>query len=127
SVRVWWRATYERCTLCLHDALPIYAVARFEAEFAEGRAKTAGATIEVPVTGANNGVVRLARHNFDAGKDFPGTLQDGRERQREIHHRAAHGTLPVGTSRAMLARIFGQGEEADGRRTGRRTSSQLDH
>src|SRR5256884_32673 len=27
-----------------------YAVARFEAEFAEGRAKTAGATIEVPVT-----------------------------------------------------------------------------
>src|SRR6184192_4949170 len=72
-----------------------YAVSRFEAEFAEGRAKTAGATIEVPVTGANNGVVRLARHNFDAGKDFPGTLQDGRERQREIHHRAAHGTLPT--------------------------------
>ena len=68
------------------------AVPWFEPEFPEGRGKAASATIEVPVTAANDRVVRLPRNDFNAGKDFPGALQDGRERQWEIHHRAAHGS-----------------------------------
>src|SRR4029077_11520326 len=66
------------------------AATRPESEFCQCRREPARAAIKFSITAARDGLVRLARNNLDARKDFPGTLQNRRERQRKIHHRAAH-------------------------------------
>ena len=74
------------------------AVARLQAEFCESGRETARPAVEFSVTAANNGLVRLSRNNFDPGENLPRTLQNGRERQRKIHHRTAHGPSRTGTN-----------------------------
>src|SRR5882672_592429 len=66
------------------------AVTGLQAEFRESGREAARPAIEFAIARANDGLVRLARDDFDARKDLRGALQDGGQRQREIHHGAAH-------------------------------------
>src|SRR6266436_3558375 len=66
------------------------AVAGTQAEFGDGLGEAPRAVVEVSVGAANNGAVGSAGDNFDAVEKLAGTLQNRRERQRKIHHCAAH-------------------------------------
>src|SRR5260370_4459008 len=66
------------------------AIAGLQTEFGQCRGEAARTAVEFAITGARDGFVRLARDDLDPRKDFAGTLQDGGQRQRKIHHRAAH-------------------------------------
>src|SRR6266446_9411005 len=66
------------------------AVTGFQAQFRESGREAARPAIEFAVARANDGLVRLARDDFDARKDLRGALQDGGQRQGKIHHGAAH-------------------------------------
>ena len=53
------------------------AVAGLKPEFGERRRKAPGARVEIAITGAGDGFVRLAGDDLDAREKFPRPLQDG--------------------------------------------------
>ena len=70
-----------------------HTVPALHSKFCEGSGQTTGTAIEFAEASASNGLIRLAGDDFGAGEDFPGTLQDGGECERKIHHGAAHRVL----------------------------------
>src|SRR6266446_2609624 len=92
-------------------------VTRPQTEFGQCRGEAAGASVEFTITSAQDGLVRLAGNDFNARENLSGTLQDGGQRQREIHHRAAHRALPGGGKLGrMLPLNYGEGERREGMR-----------
>ena len=91
---------FEMCGVVPHHGG--YAVARLQSEFRQRRRKPARAPIEFAIAGARDGFVRLAGDDFDPREDLPRAFQDGGQRQRIIHHRAAHKNLSGG---AQIGRI----------------------
>ena len=69
------------------------AVAPPESELCERRSEPARAAVELAVAGADDRAVRLARYNLHAGEKLSGALEHRGERERKIHHCAAHGIL----------------------------------
>src|SRR6267154_5788775 len=69
-----------------------HAVAGPQSKFGQSRREPARAPVEFAITSACDGPTRLAGDDFDARKNLPGTLQDGGQRERKIHHGAAHKT-----------------------------------
>src|SRR6266446_1394123 len=67
------------------------AVTGFQAQFRESGREAARPAIEFAVARANDGLVRLARDDFDARKDLPGPLQDGGQRQGNARRPIAFG------------------------------------
>ena len=73
------------------------AVTGLQTEFRQGGGEPARAPVEVAITGAPDGLVRFAGDDLDARENFAGTLQNSGQRQRKIHHRAAHRASRVGS------------------------------
>ena len=73
-----------------HGSNPI---AGLEAERSECRGKPTSPPVEVPKAGADNRAIRSPRGNLNSGKDLACPLQQRGERQGEIHHGSAHGSL----------------------------------
>ena len=69
-----------------------HTVAGLQSKFGQSRREPARAPVEFAITSARDGPIRFAGDDLDARKNLPGALQDGRQRQRKIHHGAAHKT-----------------------------------
>src|SRR6267143_1485183 len=69
-----------------------HAVARLQSKFGQCRREPARAPVKFPITSARDGPIWFAGGDLDARKNLPGTLQDGGQRERKIHHGAAHKT-----------------------------------
>ena len=84
------------------------AVAGLQAKLGEGRGEAAGATIKGAVGGSHQRAIRADGNNFDASEKAPGTLKQRGNRQRKIHHGAAHQSLTdrVGSPIDRLRRIL---------------------
>src|SRR5579872_7479346 len=65
-------------------------VARSQPQLGEGVREAARPAVEVPVGAADNRPVRFAGNDLYAVEQLAGPLQNHGERQRKIHHRAAH-------------------------------------
>src|ERR1700719_4344912 len=92
-----------------------HAVAGLQSEFRQSRREPARAPIEIAIAGASDGLVRFAGDDLDARKNLPGTLQDGGQRQRKIHHGAAHKTFRAGSKfSASYHFSFAKGKGARG-------------
>jgi hypothetical protein len=72
-------------------------VARLQTELSQRRSEPPRTPIKFPIAGSRNRFVRFAGDNLNSRKYLPGTLQNGGQRQRKIHHRAAHVTSRAGT------------------------------
>src|SRR6266436_5961095 len=82
-----------------------HAVTRLQAEFRQSRGEPAGAAVEFAITPARNGLIGSAGDNLDARKKLSRALQNGGERERKIHHRAAHKASWAGQIGRMLPLI----------------------
>src|ERR1700731_4237292 len=92
-----------------------HAVAGLQSEFRQSRREPERAPIEIAIAGASEGLVRFAGDDLDARKNLPGTLQDGGQRQRKIHHGAAHKTFRAGSKfSASYHFSFAKGKGARG-------------
>ena len=60
------------------------------------RGRKLSAAVEVPIGGPNDRAVRLAGNDLNAVEKLAGALQNGRERQRKIHHGSAHKVVLFG-------------------------------
>src|SRR5580704_10277815 len=72
------------------------AITRLKSQFGERVGETPGAAVHLSVASAVGGAVRPARNDFDASEELARTLQDHRERQWRLHHRAAHSPSLLG-------------------------------
>ena len=66
------------------------AVAGSKAKPSQSGSQAARAPMEIGVSRARQGAARTARHHFSARKQKSGAIQQVRQSQRKIHHRAAH-------------------------------------
>src|ERR1700674_2563020 len=90
-----------------------HAVAGLQSEFRQSRREPTRAPIEFAITRARDGPIRFAGDDLDARKNLPGTLQDGGQRERKIHHGAAHKTFRAGNKfRASYHFFFRKGKGA---------------
>ncbi len=67
-----------------------HALAGLQSKIREGSGEPPGAAVEIAEALASDGLVRLARDDLNARKNLPGALQNRGQRQREVHHGAAH-------------------------------------
>ena len=67
------------------------AVAGLDAEIEQRAGEAAGADGEVAVGVAADGLVGGAPHDLVARIDRFGAAEDGRQRERVVHHQAVHG------------------------------------
>src|SRR5580704_3582987 len=73
-----------------------HTVAGLHAKFRQRAGEPPRTPIELAVTSANDGPVRLTGDDFYTRKDFSGPLQDGWQSQGKIHHGAAHRASRTG-------------------------------
>jgi hypothetical protein len=80
------------------------AITGTEAELDEGRGEAARAAVEVTVASAHDGAIGTAGGDLDAGEEFVRTFEERGQRERKVHHRAAHESLAV--IRRELGRLW---------------------
>src|ERR1700733_8236901 len=87
------RARNSEETMYVRRVIPHHranAVTGPQAEPRQSRSKSPGAAVKISEGGTRRRAPGASRQNFRASKQKPGTIEQVWERQREIHHRAAH-------------------------------------